>query len=148
MIFDMVEFAIIGMIITISCWGLYNVPILATGIIDYCKNRQKTEKKHFSHELLPTFSILVPVKNEENVIDRLLATLSKLNYPADKREIVIVEEGSTDKIPGICCELRRKTQKRDNSPPSLLNWEAISSKLWTCQAKGKIFYSPKLLKDD
>jgi cellulose synthase/poly-beta-1,6-N-acetylglucosamine synthase-like glycosyltransferase len=102
MIFDIVEFAIIGIIVTISCWGLYNVPILATGVVDYCKNRQKTKNNHFSHELLPTFSILVPVKNEENVIGRLLAALSKLNYPADKREIVIVEDGSTDKTQDIC----------------------------------------------
>jgi hypothetical protein len=81
MIFDVVEFAIIRMIITISCWGLFNVPILATGIIDYCKNRQKTKKKHFSHELLQSVSIVAPVKNEENVIGRLLAVFSKLIIP-------------------------------------------------------------------
>jgi cellulose synthase/poly-beta-1,6-N-acetylglucosamine synthase-like glycosyltransferase len=102
MIFDIVEFVIIGILVTISCWGLYNMHILATVITDYCNNRQKTKKKHFSHELLPTFSILVPVKNEENVIGRLLAALSKLIILRTRGKLVIVEEGSTEKTSDIC----------------------------------------------
>jgi cellulose synthase/poly-beta-1,6-N-acetylglucosamine synthase-like glycosyltransferase len=129
MIFGMVEFAIIGMIITISCCGLCNVPVLATGIIDYSKNRQKTKKKHFSHELLPSVSIVVSVKNEQNGIGRLLAAFSKLNYPTDKREIFIVEDGSTDKTPGICM-IYAKEHKNvtilhrpfSNGKPSALNY--------------------------
>ena len=51
---------------------------------------------------MPSFSIVVPVKNEERVIDRLLNSLSTLNYPLNKREIIIVEDGSTDKTKEIC----------------------------------------------
>jgi cellulose synthase/poly-beta-1,6-N-acetylglucosamine synthase-like glycosyltransferase len=141
MIFDLVEFAVIGMIITISCWGLYNVPVLTTGI-DYCKNRQKTKNKHFSHELLPPFLIVVPVTNEQNGIGRLLVALPKLNYPADKREIVIVEDGSTDKTPDICMNYAKEHKNVtilhrpfSKGKPSALNYGLA-------HAKGKIFYSP------
>jgi len=49
-------------------------------------------------------SIIVPVKNEEMVIDRLLRALTKLNYPQEKTEIVIVRDGSVDKTAEICRE--------------------------------------------
>jgi cellulose synthase/poly-beta-1,6-N-acetylglucosamine synthase-like glycosyltransferase len=102
MIPDIMGFVLVGVLLTVCLWGLYNMPILATGIQDFRKSKQKSQKRHFSDEFLPTFSIIVPVKNEENVIGRLLAALSKLNYPMDKREIIIVEDGSTDGTLDIC----------------------------------------------
>lgn len=48
------------------------------------------------------FTILVPVKNEEKVIGRFLEAVALLNYPNDKKEIIIVEDGSTDRTAEIC----------------------------------------------
>lgn len=53
-------------------------------------------------------SIIVPVKDEEKVVDRLLKALLRLDYPAEKREILIVEDGSTDKTVEICEEYVRQ----------------------------------------
>jgi cellulose synthase/poly-beta-1,6-N-acetylglucosamine synthase-like glycosyltransferase len=135
MILDIVGVTIIGVLLVISLWSLYNVPILATGIKDYCKNRQKTQKKRLSHEFLPTFSIVVPVKNEEKVIGRLLTALSKLNYPADKREILIIEDGSTDATPDICMNYAREHanvkilhRSFSNGKPSALNYGLAHAK--------------------
>src|SRR3989344_6965467 len=42
------------------------------------------------------FSIIVPAYNEEKIIGKTLECLVKLNYPNDRYEIIIVENGSTD----------------------------------------------------
>ena len=55
-------------------------------------------------ERLPTVSIVVPVKDEEKVVGRLLEALLKLRYPPEKKEILIVEDGSTDRTVEICSE--------------------------------------------
>lgn len=129
MMLEIVGLVLIGVLLSICLWGLYNVPILATGVKDFRKSRQKQQKKSLSDELLPTFSIVVPVKNEANVIGRLLAALSKLNYPVDKREIVIVEDGSTDETLDICMNYANQhagvkiLQKPfSNGKPSALNY--------------------------
>jgi cellulose synthase/poly-beta-1,6-N-acetylglucosamine synthase-like glycosyltransferase len=129
MMLEIVGLVLIGVLLSICLWGLYNVPILATGVKDFRKSRQKQQKKSLSDKLLPTFSIVVPVKNEANVIGRLLAALSKLNYPVDKREIVIVEDGSTDETLDICMNYANQhagvkiLQKPfSNGKPSALNY--------------------------
>jgi len=46
---------------------------------------------------LPSVTIIVPVYNEETVIDLKLENLKKLDYPKDKLQIIIVDDCSTDK---------------------------------------------------
>jgi glycosyltransferase involved in cell wall biosynthesis len=45
---------------------------------------------------LPSFSVLIPVKNEGKLVGRLFDALMRLDYPADKVDVVIVEDGSSD----------------------------------------------------
>jgi len=85
-------------------WVLYNTPILAAGIKRTRSLDSKAEEKNAVHESLPTVSIVVPVKDEEKVISRLLKALLRLNYPRDKKEIIVVEDASEDKTPEICRE--------------------------------------------
>ena len=74
-------------------WTLYHLPILVAGVLRLRQTGENREKKpRVSEERLLSFSIIVPVKNEENVIGRLLKALLKLNYPIQKREIIIVED--------------------------------------------------------
>ena len=46
---------------------------------------------------LPKVSIIVPVHNEEKVIENKLQDLLDIEYPKDNLEIVVVDDGSTDK---------------------------------------------------
>lgn len=46
---------------------------------------------------LPFVSIVVPVRNGERTIGRLLQSLAALDYPADRREVWIVDNLSTDR---------------------------------------------------
>jgi cellulose synthase/poly-beta-1,6-N-acetylglucosamine synthase-like glycosyltransferase len=135
MIPDIIGFILVGVLLTVCLWALYNVPILASGVKDFRKKRQTPQKKSVPEELLPSFSIVVPVKNEERVIDRLLNSLSALNYPVNKREIIIVEDGSTDKTNDICMNYAKEHanvkifhKPISNGKPSALNFGLAHAK--------------------
>lgn len=87
---------------TVFFWAFYHLPILAAGVKDLIKNREKHDNQITLGKFLPTCTIIVPVKNEEKVVNRLLVSLSKLNYPNSKKEVVVVEDGSSDKTLEIC----------------------------------------------
>lgn len=83
----------------ITAWALYNLPILAVGI----KNLYTKKTCSTSENMEPPFySIVVPAKNEEKTVGRLLESLTHMYYPTDKLEVIIVEDGSTDKTFEIC----------------------------------------------
>lgn len=42
-------------------------------------------------------SIIIPVRNEEATIERCMLVIERLNYPKDKIEIIVVDDGSTDR---------------------------------------------------
>src|SRR5438046_2652640 len=50
----------------------------------------------------PNVSVLVPVKNEEKVIGRLLESLVRLEYPRENLEVIVVEDESIDRTLEIC----------------------------------------------
>jgi cellulose synthase/poly-beta-1,6-N-acetylglucosamine synthase-like glycosyltransferase len=78
----------------------------------------------------PLISLIVAVRNEEAVIERTIEALTSLDYPKDRYEIIVVEDGSTDSTPQICSELAKKYpgmlkffHKQDsNGKPSALNF--------------------------
>ncbi|MEH2347673.1 MAG: glycosyltransferase [Nostoc sp.] len=55
---------------------------------------------------LPPVSILVPAKNESSVLTDLVYSLCQLNYPSDRLDIWVVDDGSTDETPQILRELQ------------------------------------------
>lgn len=84
-------------------WTIYNIPILVVGVRDLRRSGQKKSKASAVRaEKLPTVSIVVPVKDEERIVGRLLEAFLNVDYPPEKREIIIVEDGSADKTVGIC----------------------------------------------
>jgi len=126
---------LLGLSLTVFIWAFYNVPILVAGVKNLYKNRHEARKKRASNKFRPTFSIIAPVKNEEKVVGRLLTSLSKLNYPADKSEIVIVEDGSSDKTLKICMNYAKERpnvkvlhRSFSNGKPSALNFGINHSK--------------------
>lgn len=53
-------------------------------------------------EYLPVVSIIVPAYNEEIMIEQSINSLLNLDYPKDKLEIIVVDDGSTDNTKEIC----------------------------------------------
>jgi GT2 family glycosyltransferase len=50
---------------------------------------------------LPFVSVIVPVLNGEATIGRCLASLCNDSYPEERREILVVDNGSTDRTPAL-----------------------------------------------
>lgn len=50
-----------------------------------------------SDELLPYVSIVIPVFNEERYLPSCLTSLMSLSYPKDHHEILLIDNGSTDR---------------------------------------------------
>lgn len=47
--------------------------------------------------LEPSVSILIPARDEENVIERLLQRLTELTYPKNKLEVIVINDHSADR---------------------------------------------------
>ena len=52
-------------------------------------------------ETLPFVSVVVPVLNGEPTVEESLATLLAVDYPADRREVIVVDNASTDRTAAI-----------------------------------------------
>lgn len=66
----------------------------------------------------PTISIIVPAYNEEVYIQRRIENLLGLDYPKDKLEIVIVDDGSIDKTYEIARQYPVKIIRINHSGPA------------------------------
>lgn len=60
----------------------------------------------------PSVSLVMVVRNEERVLRQKLLNLLQLNYPAEKREIVVVSDGSTDGTDSILSEFATQPRVR------------------------------------
>lgn len=48
-----------------------------------------------------TFSLIIPARNEEATIGKLLAAIADQDYPSDRFEVIVVDDHSTDSTAGI-----------------------------------------------
>ena len=75
------------------------------------------------------YSIIIPAKNEEYNIDRCLKSISQLDYPIDKYEVLLVDNGSTDQTVDIAKSYNASVfVKPDLTIVGLRNFGALSSK--------------------
>lgn len=79
---------------------VYATPIIMLGVWRY-KKRGFGEDPGEDWDP-PNVSVLVPVKNEEKVVGRLLDSLVRMDYPKENLEVVVVEDESKDRTLKIC----------------------------------------------
>jgi len=65
---------------------------------------------HTPHDMVyqPKVSVLIPARNEENVIGRILQRMTELTYPKEKLEIIVIDDASTDRTGEIAEEFAKK----------------------------------------
>lgn len=102
------------LILVFFAWNLYSIPALVVGFRSLIRKKDKLSKSADLGFDFPLFSIIVPAKNEERVIGRLLKSLLNLDYPSSKVEILVVDDNSTDKTNKICNELAKRNPGRIN----------------------------------
>ncbi len=84
-------------------WGVWIlIPIVvdgfetATRLLTVFLSRRKKIRRKFTDEQLPFVSVVIPAHNEEKIIDRCLNSLKIQDYPHDRLEVIVVDDGSTD----------------------------------------------------
>ena len=97
---------------------VYSVTLLA-----YLVSRFFISWRHRSPPLghyTPTVSIVISVRNEEGAIARTVETCYQTDYPAQNREVLVVDDGSSDGTPRVLRELSKKFPdlKTCTLPPS------------------------------
>jgi cellulose synthase/poly-beta-1,6-N-acetylglucosamine synthase-like glycosyltransferase len=78
----------------------------------------RAARRRRSAEPLPSVAVIVPCWNEESTITATCESLLALDYPEDKLEIILVDDGSTDGTPALLAKLgknpRVKTISKQN----------------------------------
>src|SRR3989344_6218356 len=69
--------------------------IVGSNIYSY-KAKQERNKKP-SRRYYPHVSIVIPAHNEERTILRAVRSIIRNKYPHHKREVIVIDDGSTDK---------------------------------------------------
>ena len=90
----------------VACYGL-NVISKNIKRSVFSQNNEKI----ISDDKLPALDILVAARDEENVIERLVERLFNLDYPINKLNIYIIDDGSSDKTPLILERLSKDFDK-------------------------------------
>jgi cellulose synthase/poly-beta-1,6-N-acetylglucosamine synthase-like glycosyltransferase len=86
---------VFGLTLLFLVYFVYATPIIMLGVWRY-KKRGFGEDPGEDWDP-PNVSVLVPVKNEEKVVGRLLDSLVRLDYPKENLEVVVVEDESEDR---------------------------------------------------
>ena len=69
-------------------------------------------------DTLPRVSVVIPVLNGEDMIRECLGSLLRLDYPVARREILIVDNGSTDRTAEIIREFPVRYLREEERGPS------------------------------
>jgi cellulose synthase/poly-beta-1,6-N-acetylglucosamine synthase-like glycosyltransferase len=90
-------------------YGLYFFLVFRTSKKnEYLKLIKKALEKELSSQQLPMVSILIPAYNEEEVISRKMRNIAALDYPLEKTEVLLIDDGSTDNTVKIAQRMFRE----------------------------------------
>jgi len=89
-------FLTIYFLVACTLYNLFLMIILSTGHVD--------DGEDIAHY----FSIIVPARNEEDVIGETLEHILNLNYPSELFEVIVVNDGSLDETEHVVRGLQRK----------------------------------------
>ncbi len=92
-------------IIFIFIWGVWIlIPIIIDGaetmvriaVVVYSQFRRPEKPMNIKDKELPNISVVIPAYNEEKIINRCIASIKIQDYPQEKVDIVVIDDGSTD----------------------------------------------------
>ncbi|MGL6107166.1 glycosyltransferase [Romboutsia sp.] len=91
----------------LSIWSTLglNIILAINGYIFYLKNLKFKDEKLDEY---PFVSILVPAHNEGMVIGKTVESLLLLDYPIDKRELIVINDNSSDDSKDILQSIKNK----------------------------------------
>jgi cellulose synthase/poly-beta-1,6-N-acetylglucosamine synthase-like glycosyltransferase len=105
-----IDLSILFLVAVILIWFMiaYQLVLSLAGYFHHLrslKERREIDRLPFD---FPNVSILIPAHNEDKVIVNTLESMLKLDYPHEKVEIIVIDDGSTDQtaalVRGIACK--------------------------------------------
>lgn len=87
---------------------LYNLTLISVVAV-HDRRRLKVEKESTDHY----FSIMVPARNEQSVIEKTLRKILTLDYPKQLFEVLLVDDGSKDHTRDIAANLQKEFPNLD-----------------------------------
>ena len=94
----LVELVYVASVTTFLGLIIFLALILAINLLLYYFSRRFTQRKSKSLKQLPKVSILIPTKDEpKDLLRRLLYSLSKVDWPKDKLDIIIIDDSDVIK---------------------------------------------------
>lgn len=92
------DLSFLFIIAVILIWFMiaYQYVLTCFGYWNYLKSQKEKKRIDESVVGLPSCSILIPAHNEEQVIANTIDAMLRLNYPREKLEIIVINDGSTD----------------------------------------------------
>jgi cellulose synthase/poly-beta-1,6-N-acetylglucosamine synthase-like glycosyltransferase len=87
---------------------IFSAIFYAGEIILFLLALSKKEKKHKHIASFPNVSVVVAARNEEENIERCLRSILQVDYPVDKLEVVVADDGSTDRTPEIISKIKQE----------------------------------------
>ncbi len=104
------DLSILFLVAVILIWFMiaYQLILTVAGYFHY--QRSLKEKKEIDQIPLeyPKVSVLIPAHNEEKVIAHTLRAMLNLDYPRDKLEILVINDGSTDRTGEVVAGFERR----------------------------------------
>lgn len=91
-----------GYLIWTTCYLSVLLGLSAYGVHRYCiiylflKNRKKETKPFSYFQELPIVTVQLPIFNEVYVVERLLRSVSELDYPREKLQIQVLDDSTDD----------------------------------------------------
>lgn len=131
--------------------GISNVIRMGIYLIasDYYKVRAVIKSKRNSRKRYykPTVSVVVPAHNEGAIILRTLQSLHATNYPKNKMEIIVVNDGSTDNtaklVRGFIADLyKQKVEQEIHQDPTTHELVRVFSRKKVSQFQTRLVTQP------
>ncbi|MGL5346429.1 MAG: glycosyltransferase [Peptostreptococcaceae bacterium] len=97
-----------------------NIVLAINGYIYYFKSLNFKDEKLDEY---PFVSILVPAHNEGMVIGKTVESLLLLDYPIDKRELIVINDNSSDDSAKILSEIKHRYKNYDFT---IINTDSIT----------------------
>ena len=77
-------------------YSIVSLSLILVGLAIFNKARYKIKKYVFDENIRPSISVVTPAHNEADVIERTIKKFIQAYYPEDKKELIIVNDGSDD----------------------------------------------------
>jgi cellulose synthase/poly-beta-1,6-N-acetylglucosamine synthase-like glycosyltransferase len=107
MILEVLE-ALFVVLIAVMLAYLVRHYIFTLTVLKAADNPTKTRTMPFQTKYEPTVTILIPAKNEEKVIGRLLQRITELTYPKNKLQVIVINDASSDQTGKVVCDFYTK----------------------------------------